>query len=526
MSQYYYTLFINPSPVPPTEVGSMLINSTIPTLLSITNLSFDGISVFPLNGNFDLFGIGSQLSLPLTNVSNGKLFGTITINLLTEDTSGGYYTQYAVVSSSFESVPEDNIPLQVTFSVVGGSAGPQGPTGPAGATAIGMTGFTGIIGDTGPQGAITSGFTGPQGLLGVQGPTGIQGATGIQGVTGHTGPTSSTPGGTGATGSTGPAGITGLTGIAGAIGLQGPTGSSGIAGNAGPLGPTGAISFTGPIGPTGVTGTNGSTGPTGISVTGPTGPTGSSAGVAGPSGLTGPAGTSATGPPPNPSLPMLLITGNASGGSISFTPQARTRVFIFELWGGGGGGGSAFAGVAGPGGAAGGGGGGGGYCKKTLTRDQILAVTTFPLTIQTTFSAGALSIAIAALGLSATGGLAGSNMSVSTSTAIAPGGAGGTASGGDINISGAAGNPGILYFNGGLPFAIGGRGGACPVYTGGRSPQPRIANSVLDNSIVPPGSNWGSGTSGSCTARNSGTVFNANGGGGSSPGYMITELMF
>jgi len=98
----------------------------------------------------------------------------------------------------------------VSFTVIGGGAGPQGPTGPSGAQ--GATG-TGTQGPTGAQGPSGSG-TGPQGPTG---PSGAQGPTG----TGAQGPT-----GTGAQGPTGP------TGAQGATGAQGPTGATGISNKA------------------------------------------------------------------------------------------------------------------------------------------------------------------------------------------------------------------------------------------------------------------------------------------------------
>lgn len=122
----------------------------------------------------------------------------------------------------------------LTFTIYGGTTGPQGERGvmgPSGATgAPGPAGAQGVAGVPGPRGA-----TGPQGDFGHIGMPGIEGQRGYRGATGATGPM----------GPMGPAGAPGMNGSQGPQGAAG-TGSDGSTGATGPTGPTGS---TGPTGP-------------------------------------------------------------------------------------------------------------------------------------------------------------------------------------------------------------------------------------------------------------------------------------
>jgi hypothetical protein len=110
---------------------------------------------------------------------------------------------------------------QVSVAGAQGQVGATGPQGPAGSPG-GATGATGLMGSTGPAGV--------PGLNGATGSTGPQGATGTPG----------TPGGaTGASGPAGPPGASGATGPAGAAGGLGPQGASGPTGATGSQGATG-----------------------------------------------------------------------------------------------------------------------------------------------------------------------------------------------------------------------------------------------------------------------------------------------
>jgi hypothetical protein len=124
----------------------------------------------------------------------------------------------------------------------------------------------------------------------------------------------------------------------------------------------------------------------------------------------------------------------------TFTVPAGVTQVEVEVWGGGGGGGATADGTSGSiAGNAGGGGGGGAYCRKRITG------LTPGATVAVTVGAGGASVANNAGGnggtssfgayCSCTGG-SGGPWGVNT---IAPGGLGGTASGGDINIPGGIG---------------------------------------------------------------------------------------
>lgn len=543
MIQYYYTFF-PPSTLtgalPP--VGAMTIDSlTSPLSLSLTNLAFDSTEMAPLTQIFTFLNPGGQVNIVLTDVNNGFLVGFITIDLSSEITSGGYYTEYSVISAIFSDVINDeSISVQLSFDVTNGIAGPQGPTGPPGSPVLGITGNTGTVGDTGPTGSTGNGHTGPTGHVGPQGATGPMGVTGPTGNTGSTGPTSTTPGVTGLTGATGATGISGFAGSQGVTGPIGPTGNSGSSGNAGPTGPTGLDNLTGPTGPTGITGTSGFQGPTGLSIlgtTGPTGPSSSGTGSTGPTGyqiLVGP-----TGPPPSINLLSMRTTSNATAGGLSsFTPQSRTYLIMFELWGGGGAGGGA-PNITSPGVSAGAGGGSGGYCRSIYTVQQILAVTTFPLTIVRgsggTASTGAggngSASTIAALGLTAGGGFGGGamNPAVTTNTIIS-GGAGGSASGGMLNIPGSQGGPGIAFFNtGSVPLAIGGQGGGTFSIVGALSARSWGENrsvSGLDMGRDFTDDYPGSGGGGAAASVTNDAVPPANGGAGMTGFVIVTEFLF
>ncbi len=133
-------------------------------------------------------------------------------------------------------------------------------------------------------------------------------------------------------------------------------------------------------------------------------------------------------------------------------PSGVTKVLAF-VWGGGGGGGGAGGGAAK--GAAGAGGGAGGFGWELI---DVSAVSSVAVTIGAGGTAGSSAGGTGGTGgttsfggyLSATGGIGGIGMAADTFAKIVQGGSGGTASGGDFNVTGSGGSPGFRldYQNG------------------------------------------------------------------------------
>lgn len=131
---------------------------------------------------------------------------------------------------------------------------------------------------------------------------------------------------------------------------------------------------------------------------------------------------------------------SASG---TYTPSAGTKFFEVEVVGGGGGAGGAAGGVGFS--AAGGGGGGGGYARAIFP-----ATGTFSYSVGNGGAGGVAGAnngtngqASIFGGITCNGGIAGAGMATGTAVAIANGGGGNSASGGDINIIGGSGQYGI-----------------------------------------------------------------------------------
>jgi hypothetical protein len=139
-----------------------------------------------------------------------------------------------------------------------------------------------------------------------------------------------------------------------------------------------------------------------------------------------------------------------TSGSGIYTTPAGVKALYVELIGGGGGGGGAKGNGAGTAAAASGG-GGGGYCAKLITSPA----ATYAYAVgaggaggvgsaaasaggDSTFSGGAVS-------LSAGGGSAGESVNATASAQVSLSAAGGTASGGDLNIFGSSSTFGGFY---------------------------------------------------------------------------------
>jgi hypothetical protein len=147
-------------------------------------------------------------------------------------------------------------------------------------------------------------------------------------------------------------------------------------------------------------------------------------------------------------------------GSGTYTTKAGCKAIRVRLQGGGGGGGN--AGVVSSGQFnVGGGGGAGAYCDKLIANPAV----SYPYTI----GAGGSSAAngnpstFGSSLLTAPGGLAGSSQTSSTVAWVVPGGGPSSLpTGGDLNLQGSAGNPGIIS-----GYALGGVGGAAMFGGGG-----------------------------------------------------------
>ncbi|MES2593655.1 MAG: hypothetical protein V4608_17355 [Bacteroidota bacterium] len=122
-------------------------------------------------------------------------------SLLVFDTDSACFYYWNAVTTSWKSLCNSGLTANTGSTGVTGISGLTGPTGAAGT--IGIIGTTGAIGRTGSTGSTgstgTIGFTGITGFTGTNGITGTTGIIGITGLTGSTG-TSGTIGSTGSTG--------------------------------------------------------------------------------------------------------------------------------------------------------------------------------------------------------------------------------------------------------------------------------------------------------------------------------------
>lgn len=184
--------------------------------------------------------------------------------------------------------------------------------------------------------------------------------------------------------------------------------------------------------------------------------------------------------------------------SATYTPSAGMVFADVEIVGGGAGGGGAAGGSSTS--AAGAGGGAGGYTKKVFTAAQIGASQV--VTIGAAGTAGAAGNNVGGGGgnttfgalLTANGGAAGAGCAAITTAGIpAAGGPGGTATGGNVNVRGAAGFASFVL--GGASGGLSGQGGSS-IYGGGGYPSGPIGSGN-------PGTGYGSGGSGgACLAVN------------------------
>lgn len=254
-------------------------------------------------------------------------------------------------------------------------------------------------------------------------------------------------------------------------------------------------------------------------------------------------GTPGSGQPATPAGTLLLASINVpqSGGGAATVTDARTfmprgpemqiftasgsfakphwaRAVRVRLVGGGGGGGGAGVSSAGQS-AVGGGGGGGGYAEEWIPVNLLAVSETV-----TVGAAGAASTAGANPGgnggtssfgahLSATGGTGGAGMGSST-TAIVGGGAGGTGSGGNVNIAGQPGETSRVV--GGVPVTAPG-GGSSQLGAGAGQAQSSTTINGSDGQL------YGGGGGGALNRDTGGTP--ARSGGAGAAGIVIVEII-
>lgn len=207
----------------------------------------------------------------------------------------------------------------------------------------------------------------------------------------------------------------------------------------------------------------------------------------------------------------------ASGTGATYTKPAGVTDIIVECIGAGGGGGGVSNGGVGEAGA-GGGGGAGGYCRKLFLN----AAATYTYTCGVAGTGGAVGNNAGTAGtattfdsMSAGGGAGGAGTPTSGAAGQYTGpSAGGSSSGGDINFAGGNSTPGMVCAGSGTGLAIGGGGGAVPVY-GVITPY----TSVYSNSSTGVNGVAGCGGGGGAVANHSAGGGAAGGNGGT--GFII-----
>lgn len=203
-------------------------------------------------------------------------------------------------------------------------------------------------------------------------------------------------------------------------------------------------------------------------------------------------GSSWTSAAPGPGITTVNVRVFSTPGSGSYSPTANTQYAIVEAVGGGGGGATA----SGPGALqAGGGGGAGGYCRylfSTPTTQNLFIGSGGAADSNGTATTFGTSVI-----LTANGGSAGTSVVPAGGVAFGDGGAGGTATGGTLNISGGGGGGAFGYDNTALAGHIGAISGvgASSIFGGG-------------------GAAVGSGTGGSAAPGNNGSAYGSGGSGG------------
>jgi hypothetical protein len=210
-----------------------------------------------------------------------------------------------------------------------------------------------------------------------------------------------------------------------------------------------------------------------------------------------------------------------TAGTSTYTPTTGMVTCTVELQAGGAGGGGAQASSGNSG--CGGGGGGGAYCRKNYTAAQIGASATVVVGASanggsagnnngTDGNASTFTPAGAGAILTANGGTHGNGMSQTALSNSVAGGSGGSATDGDLNISGGNGQGGVV---------VSGSAGVCAGGGGGGSFMAPAQNARLTGSESDGGNNYGGGGTGGIANSGSSTA-----GAPGAPGFcIVTELV-
>lgn len=198
-----------------------------------------------------------------------------------------------------------------------------------------------------------------------------------------------------------------------------------------------------------------------------------------------------------------------SGTAATYTKPAGINNILVECVGGGGGGGGAASTITSAASAAGG--GAGGYCRKLITS----AASTYTYTVGAAANGGSAGNNAGTAGNNTTfstltangGGAGGGGVSTATVGAFSSVGTGGTASGGDINLTGGAGTIGLSL---GTNSALSGAGGNSH-FAGGA---PQVATSASSTAGNDAAANSGSGGSGGASSGTSAAAAGGNGAAG------------
>jgi len=235
--------------------------------------------------------------------------------------------------------------------------------------------------------------------------------------------------------------------------------------------------------------------------------------------------------PPAPS-PFKRSSIATLGTTTSFQFDVSTLFADIEVVGGGGGGGGSGTGSGAGVASAASGGGGAGYCKKLIEVTAAVRAATKTIFVggggsgSTTVgvNGGISSYTDGVNTLTANGGVAGTQGAFATQVGVRAGGAQGSATGGDINISGQPGAPGFGFGNvptgaAGQAAAAGGNGGASAIGSGGVAP-------AYFSTLTATGANGGNGSTGGggAGAAAVNAVGSATAGGNGGNGFvLITE---
>ena len=203
----------------------------------------------------------------------------------------------------------------------------------------------------------------------------------------------------------------------------------------------------------------------------------------------------------------------------TYTPDAEVRAVLFEVQGAGGGGGGSSS--LGGDNNAGAGGSGGGYSKKFITEVassyaiEVGASGTAGSSANSGGDGGSTTVTGTGVDISASGGGGGEGVSAGSNPQATVPGTSGSVSGGDINVRGWSGSPGLKLSS---AARASGKGGDSFLGRGGRSV---ATNSATASAVGNDGSGFGGGGGGGVSSDSTAT----GGGNGASGAVVIWEFV-